>query len=119
MQWRVLENGGDVAEAAARRLLRALEQPAPVLGLPTGRTPIEMYRHVVAACRRGHHSFARATTFNLDEYVGVAADHPGSYRAYMQRHLFSHVAADPARIHVPDGCAAAVRAEQPQLSSEE
>jgi glucosamine-6-phosphate deaminase len=55
--------------------------------------------------------FSLCTTFNLDEYVGLPADHPGSYRRYMQEHFFQHVNLDPRSTHLPDGTAADLDAE--------
>ena len=119
MRWEVLPEIGDLADTAAARLLAAVDDdPAIVLGLPTGNTPIELYRRVVAACRLTRHCFSQATTFNLDEYVGLPLGHPGSYRSYMERHFLGHVDIDPARAHVPDGTAAQVPAEEPGLPLE-
>jgi len=95
------------AEAVARLLAR---KPDAVLGLPTGATPRPLYAELVRRHRAEGLSFARATTFNLDEYVGVAPDHPGSFRRYMDEALFRHVDLPPARAHVPDGLAADVPA---------
>jgi glucosamine-6-phosphate deaminase len=88
---------------------------ARVLGLPTGDTPTGIYRRLVAAHRAGRLSFRHVTTFNLDEYVGLAAGHPQSYAAYMRRHLLDHVDLAPAaaggRADIPDGAAADPQAE--------
>jgi glucosamine-6-phosphate deaminase len=120
VKWEVVPDAGRLAAGAAERLLAAVDaDPRVVLGLPTGSTPIELYRRVVAACRLSRHCFAEATTFNLDEYVGLAPGHPGSYRSYMERHFLGHVDVDPARAHVPDGTAAAALAAHPELSFEE
>lgn len=75
--------------------------PAAVIGLPTGETPRALYKELVRRFEARRLSFASATTFNLDEFVGVPAHHPASYSAYMRAHLFSHVDLDPARAHVP------------------
>jgi glucosamine-6-phosphate deaminase len=75
--------------------------PDLVFGLPTGRTPIRLYHELGAL----HADFSRATTFNLDEFLGIGPDHPGSYRAFMQAHLFSRVNLRPERIHVLNGAA--------------
>ena len=85
-------------------------KPDAVLALPTGRTPLPLYAELVRLHRAGQLSFSRATTFNLDEYVGLAADQPASFRRYMQQALFDHVDLAPHRIHVPDGRAADVPA---------
>jgi len=93
-------------EAASlfRRQLR--EKPASVLGLATGSTPVGLYRRLVAMARAGEVDFSRATTFNLDEYVGLPGTHPQSYAVYMQEHFFKHI--EVARWHIPDGMAADV-----------
>lgn len=62
-----------------------------VLGLPTGGTPILTYQELVRLHQAGEVSFANVVTFNMDEYVGLPADHPECYRVFMQRHLFAHV----------------------------
>jgi glucosamine-6-phosphate deaminase len=77
------------------------ETPDTVFGLPTGRTPIRLYHELGAI----HADFSRATTFNLDEFLGIGPEHPGSYRAFMQQHLFSRVNLAPERIHVLNGAA--------------
>jgi glucosamine-6-phosphate deaminase len=76
-----------------------------VLGLATGRTPVPLYQRLVDLHRKGEVDFSRVTTFNLDEFWGLGPGHPGSYRSYMQRHLFAHVNIDPARINFLNGSA--------------
>ncbi len=80
-------------------------KPNLVLGLPTGATPILMYRHLVAAYARRHVDFAHVRTFNLDEYLGLAPEHPASYYTYMQEHLLKHVGLPPSQTHIPNGAA--------------
>jgi glucosamine-6-phosphate deaminase len=95
------------ANALARALARLLaSQPELVLGLPTGRTPIPLYRCLVELFRSGRVDFSRATTFNLDEFVGISRRDPCSYRAFMQRHLFDHVNLALEHIHFLNGTAA-------------
>lgn len=74
-----------------------------VLGLATGSTPIPIYARLVALHREGELSFANVTTYNLDEYYPISPFDPNSYRAYMHRHLFSHVDLAPNRAHLLDG----------------
>jgi glucosamine-6-phosphate deaminase len=108
---RILPTESDVARALAERVASALrEKPALVLGLPTGRTPLAMYGEL----RRMYPSlvdFSRASTFNLDEFVGVASSDSGSFRDYMERHLFDGVNVDPSRIYFLNGMAADLEAE--------
>src|SRR5712691_6575875 len=106
MRVRVFDSAASLARVAARDVARALAaQPTLVLGLPTGRTPVPLYRELVRLHRAGRVDFSRATTFNLDEFHGLRAVDPRSYRAFMWRHLFDHVNLSPRRIHIPDGAA--------------
>ena len=77
-----------------------------MLGLPTGRTPLLLYEELVGLHRAGRADFSQATTFNLDEFLGIPADHPGGYRAFMRRYLFDHVNVNLGRTNFLDGSAA-------------
>jgi len=82
----------DGADLVAKEIVRALEaKPDLVLGLATGSTPVPVYRRLVEAHQRDGLDFSRVRTFNLDEYLGVPADHPRSYRAFMREHLFDGI----------------------------
>jgi glucosamine-6-phosphate deaminase len=98
----------DAAEVVAKKVR---EKPEAVILLPTGTTPLGMYRRLVEMYHREGVSFARATFFNLDEYLGLPPDHPASYHVYMHENFYRLVDADSARIHVPDGCAPDPQAE--------
>lgn len=103
---RVFSTPQSAARALANRLARMLRaDPSLVLGLPTGRTPIPLYQHLVELHRGGRADFSRATTFNLDEFIGIDAADPRSYRAFMQRHLFDHINISPRRINFLNGTA--------------
>jgi glucosamine-6-phosphate deaminase len=103
----ILSSPGEVGAMGARIVAGLLRRkPDAVLALPTGRTPQPLYAELVRRHREEGLSFARATTFNLDEYVGVSGDHPASFRQYMERALFSQVDLPRFGIHVPDGMAA-------------
>jgi glucosamine-6-phosphate deaminase len=106
------------AEAVAWFLAECLtEEPGLVLGLPTGRTPVPMYRELARLHQRGRVDFSRATTFNLDEFVGLGAGDRGSYGHFMTRHFFGLVNLRPDRTHVPNGVAADPRAEAVRYES--
>ena len=112
MIWESFDNYEDLSERAATILLAAIKSdPRIVLGLPTGRTPVGMYNHVVDHCRGAGRCFQEVTTFNLDEYVGIEPSHPGSYCTFMRRNLFDHVDVDRSRTNIPDGMAADLDAE--------
>lgn len=92
------------AEAAARLVLQRLsETPDLVIGLPTGSTPIPLYRALVRAYTQGRADFSRATTFNLDEFLGLGRGDAGSYRTFMETHLYKHVNLQARRAHVLNG----------------
>jgi glucosamine-6-phosphate deaminase len=89
--------------AAALVADRVRTDPALVLGLATGRTPVGLYAELVSLYRRKGLDFSRVVTFNLDEYLGLPPDHPWAFRRYMDRHLFGHVNLDPSNIHFLKG----------------
>jgi glucosamine-6-phosphate deaminase len=98
----ILADSDAVAAEGARRIRALLsDKPTAVLGLATGRTPLCLYRNLIEDCKQARVSFARATTFNLDEYVGLRATDTQSYRSYMQRELFDHIDIDAANTYLP------------------
>lgn len=82
---------------------RMARDPATVLGLATGGTMEEVYRRLILRHRAVGFSLGAAQSFNLDEYVGLAPDHPCSYWHYMRTHLFDHVDLPVASAHLPRG----------------
>ena len=96
----------DAAVAVAQRIAQALTRnPALVVGLPTGRSPIATYAQLRRLHAAGEVDFARATTFNLDEFAGIPPSHPGSFRAFMDQQLFGAINLPPERIHFLNGAA--------------
>jgi glucosamine-6-phosphate deaminase len=101
-----------VADALAGRLIDAVRRrPALVLGLPTGRTPLALYLRLIAETAAAAVDWSGVRTFNLDEFVGLGAGDPGSYRTFMQTRFFDHVNIDPRKIGFLDGHAADPEAE--------
>lgn len=93
----------EVSRAAAEALsLTVSEKPGVTLLLPTGSTPLGMYRELVRLYHEGGLSFSDTTIFNLDEYLGIPRDHPESYRRYMRENLYRYVDADPEKTRIPD-----------------
>jgi glucosamine-6-phosphate deaminase len=85
---------------------------ATVLGLPTGSTPVGLYRELIRLHREAGLDFSRVVTFNLDEYFPISPDDPQSYRRWMKETFFDHVNIKPANIHIPDGTIAPEDAEE-------
>jgi glucosamine-6-phosphate deaminase len=103
---RIFDNPDQTAAAVAQRVADAVaREPALVLGLPTGRTSIGVYEQLRELQATGRVDFARAVTFNLDEFAGIPPSHPGSFRSFMDRHLFAHVNLPPTQIHFLNGVA--------------
>ena len=82
-----------------------------VLGLPTGSSPVGMYKNLVKANKEGRVSFKNVLTFNMDEYVGLPEDHPESYHSFMATNLFNHIDCPKENIHILNGNAEDLEAE--------
>ncbi|QAY63607.1 glucosamine-6-phosphate deaminase [Xylanimonas allomyrinae] len=93
-----------LAADAVESLLRA--KPDAVLGLATGSSPLAVYGELARRHAESGLSFASATGFMLDEYVGIAADHPERYRNVIEREIASPVGWPSRQVHGPDGSAA-------------
>jgi len=74
-----------------------------VLGLPTGSSPLPVYKRLVELHKAGKVSFKDVVTFNMDEYVGIPRDHPESYHTFMFKNFFSFIDIDPNNTHILDG----------------
>jgi glucosamine-6-phosphate deaminase len=102
----VFPDARTAARVVAARLAAALQKkPGLVLGLATGRTPIALYEELAQLSAARGLDWSSATTFNLDEFVGLPPEHPGSYRQFMEQHLFRHVNVRPERINFLVGTA--------------
>lgn len=94
----------DMSRKAARFILdQVKEKPDCVLGLATGSTPIGLYEQLIEWHKKGELDFSRVTSFNLDEYCGLAPEHEQSYHFFMNEKLFRHVNFESS--HVPSGLA--------------
>ena len=80
-------------------------KPAAVIGLATGSTPLPLYAELIRREQAGLIDFSRVRSANLDEYKGLAPDHPQSYRKFMQDNLFDHISIKPENTIVPNGLA--------------
>ena len=82
-----------------------------VLGLPTGSTPLGTYKKLIELNKAGKVSFENVVTFNMDEYVGLPADHPQSYHFFMWDNFFNHINIKKENVHILDGMATDLAAE--------
>lgn len=106
------DDEGALSAALATHVLELIvARPSLVLGLPTGRTPLGLYRELRERSGGDLIDWSRVRTFNLDEFAGLDPASPNSYRAFMQAELFDHVSIDPRHIGFLNGAAADLRAE--------
>jgi glucosamine-6-phosphate deaminase len=97
-------NQEEVGREAAQMIANAVRRnPRLRLGVATGKTTVEMYKELVRLHAQEGLNFSEVVTFNLDEYLGLSADHPQSFRYFMQQTFFSQVNIQPRNIHIPDG----------------
>ncbi len=78
-------------------------KPAAVIGLATGSTPLGLYEELVRMHRDEGLSFAKVTSFNLDEYVGLGKEHHCSFISEMHQNLFNKIDIRQDAINIPDG----------------
>jgi glucosamine-6-phosphate deaminase len=81
------------------------------LGLPTGSSPLGMYKELIKLNQAGTVSFKNVVTFNMDEYVNLPEDHPESYHSFMWNNFFSHIDIARENVNILDGNAADLEAE--------
>ncbi|MDR0748390.1 MAG: glucosamine-6-phosphate deaminase [Tannerellaceae bacterium] len=74
-----------------------------VLGLPTGSSPLGMYKNLIELHKAGHVSFEHIITFNMDEYVALPQNHPQSYHTFMWENFFSHINIRKENVHILNG----------------
>jgi len=82
-----------------------------VLGLPTGSSPLGVYRELVRLYKNGQISFQNVVTFNMDEYVGIPREHPQSYHSFMWNNLFAHIDIPEENVNILNGNAPNLEAE--------
>ena len=82
-----------------------------VLGLATGSSPIGVYKQLIDWYKKGDIDFSQVRTVNLDEYVGLTADHEQSYARFMRENFFDHINIDPRHTNIPCGTASNAEAE--------
>ena len=113
-----------ISKWAAAYIVRKINTFAPtedkpfVLGLPTGSSPLGVYRELIRLNGEGKVSFRNVVTFNMDEYVGLPKEHPESYYTFMHKNFFNHVDIDAKNINMLDGNAPDVEAECARYENE-
>lgn len=104
-----LNDDEQVAKWSARYIVDRINKFQPteehpfVLGLPTGGTPLKTYKELIKLYQAGEISFKHVVTFNMDEYVGLSKEHPGSYHSFMYNNFFNHVDVQEKNINILNG----------------
>jgi glucosamine-6-phosphate deaminase len=111
----IIQPTPETASRIAARIVSRLLQTKPnaVLGLTTGGTPRLLYRELAEM----NLDWSRVATFNLDEYVGLATEHPQSYHSFMWENLLQHVNIARQNVHIPDGLAGDIPASCDQYEA--
>ena len=110
-------NYGMLSEWAANYVAKKILAAKPtadkpfVLGLPTGSSPLGMYKHLIELHKQGVVSFKNVVTFNMDEYVNLPKEHPESYYSFMWNNFFSHIDIPRENVHILNGNAPDLEAE--------
>lgn len=106
-----------LAEWAANYVVSKINKAKPTadkpfkLGLPTGSSPMAMYKKLIKKNKDGLVSFENVITFNMDEYIGLDAEHPQSYHNFMWKNFFSHIDIKKENVNIPNGVAKDLVAE--------
>ena len=110
-------NADQLAQWAANYVVSRINKANPTadkpfkLALPTGSSPIKMYKELIRMHKDGLVSFQNVVTFNLDEYIGLDSDHPQSYHHFMWETFFNHIDIKKENVNIPNGVAEDVEAE--------
>lgn len=109
--YKIFDTVDEVSLYTAQRLLEKIKAtPSAVMGLATGSTMEPVYAQLLGALQQSPVDLSQLTTFNLDEYIGLSAEHPQSYNYYMCQHLFNQLNIPKHNIHLPDGLASDIEA---------
>ena len=98
------ESYEELSKQAAKTVAKTLNsKPNAVLGLPTGETPLGLYKELIRMHKDEGLDFSQVTTFNLDEYVGLRGNHNQSYHYFMHENFFKEINIPPQNIYIPSG----------------
>ncbi|MDY0249888.1 MAG: glucosamine-6-phosphate deaminase [Pseudomonas sp.] len=109
--YKIFDTVDEVSRYTAQRLLAKIKAiPTTVLGLATGSTMEPVYAQLLKDLQQTPVDLSQLSTFNLDEYVGLSAQHPQSYNYYMHQHFFNALNIPAQNVHLPQGLAVNIEA---------
>ena len=110
-------DAAQMAQWAANYIVSKVNKAKPTaekpfkLGLPTGSSPLATYKALIKHYETGRVSFENVITFNMDEYIGLPAEHPQSYHTFMWTNFFNHIDIKKENVHILNGMAEDPEAE--------
>ncbi len=111
----IKNNYEDMSTWAANHIANAInnhkEDRPFVLGLPTGSSPLGVYRKLIEMNKKGLVTFKNVVTFNMDEYVGLPREHDQSYWYFMHDNFFNHIDIPAENVNILNGMADDLEAE--------
>ena len=111
----IKENYAEMSEWAAQHIANAInnhkENRPFVLGLPTGSSPLGVYKRLIEMNKAGEVTFKNVVTFNMDEYVGLPREHTESYWYFMHDNFFNHIDIPAENVNILNGMAEDLEAE--------
>lgn len=112
MELKIFDTPEQLARFTGKIFVDAIgRRPDIVLGLATGESPVQTYRYIYEACKRGEISLKDVRTYNLDEYVGLPREDKNSYYTFMHEQFFDHTDIREENVHLLDGNAADMQKE--------
>ena len=104
--YQVFDTVDEVSRYTAQRILDKIKAtPDAILGFATGSTMEPVYARLLQCLQQAPVDVPQSTTFNLDEYIGLGAEHSQSYNYYMCQHLFNQLNIPVQSVNLPDGLA--------------
>ncbi len=108
----ITENYEEMSKKAAELIIDVVKKnPKAVLGFATGSSPIGLYQNLIKDHKENGTSYKEAFTVNLDEYVGLNAEHDQSYAYFMRTNLFDYIDVEKKNTNLPNGVAPCAKAE--------
>ena len=105
----IKKDAAEVGDWVATYVIEKIKKAKPtrenpfILGLPTGSTPLPVYKEFIKRYKAGKISFKNVITFNMDEYVGLSENHTESYHYFMYNNLFNHIDIPKENINILNG----------------
>jgi glucosamine-6-phosphate deaminase len=105
----IKKNQNEIGDWIASYIIDKIKKAKPtkekpfVLGLPTGSSPLPVYKEFIKRHKAGKISFKNVVTFNMDEYVGLDENHTESYHYFMYDNLFNHIDIPKENINILNG----------------